>query len=227
MKNKNQNRGFETIIALARLSKNKRFRYDYTTTLDHETRRHRKNAILLSSIIAVLLVFVVVLPAYENHGITWEFPWVNFQPLDYNGAFSEPVTNYWVSDEFGVRRHPIFHYNAMHNGIDLAAFRGTPVLASGDGRITCAEWKPGYGNVIVLDHGNDLTTVYAHMSEILVETGDVAMKDQQIGSVGATGRATGNHLHFEVREDGKPSNPREFLDFIDTLTISTEIAQVK
>lgn len=217
MKNKNQNQGFETTIALARLSKSKSFRYDYTTSADLEIKRNRKNAIFLTSLLAVLLLFVVVLPAYENHGITWQFPWVHFLPVNFDGSFSAPTTKYYVSSEFGMRRHPIFHYNAMHNGIDLAAMRGTPVLASGEGRVTFSGWKPGYGKIIVLDHGKNLTTVYAHMSELMVDVGDKAFENHQIGAVGSTGTSTGNHLHFEIRRDGKPVNPRNYLSFNETL----------
>jgi len=102
--------------------------------------------------------------------------------------------------------------NSVHQGIDLAAPRGTPVLASASGRVAYSgNGMKGYGKVVVLKHQNDLSTVYAHNSSLLVKMGDSVEQGQIIAKVGATGRATGPHLHFEIRRRGVPENPRQFL----------------
>ncbi len=102
--------------------------------------------------------------------------------------------------------------NRKHEGIDLAAPRGTPVLASATGKVAYSgNGMRGYGKVIVLKHANDLSTVYAHNSSLLVRMGDEVRQGQVIAKVGATGRATGPHLHFEIRRRGVPEDPRRFL----------------
>jgi murein DD-endopeptidase MepM/ murein hydrolase activator NlpD len=98
----------------------------------------------------------------------------------------------------------------MHTGIDIAAPAGTPVRAAAAGRVIIAGWSGGYGNLIVVDHGNGLATAYAHLSAIWAGGGSVA-QGQSIGAVGSTGNSTGNHLHFEVRVNGSPVNPLSYL----------------
>jgi murein DD-endopeptidase MepM/ murein hydrolase activator NlpD len=101
---------------------------------------------------------------------------------------------------------------SVHEGIDLAAPKGTPVLASASGRVAYSgNGMRGYGKVVVLKHTNDLSTVYAHNSSLLVRMGDRVAQGQTIAKVGATGRATGPHLHFEIRRRGVPEDPRQFL----------------
>ena len=101
---------------------------------------------------------------------------------------------------------------SVHEGIDLAAPKGTPVLASASGKVAYSgNGMKGYGKVVVLKHVNDLSTVYAHNSSLLVRMGDRVGQGQTIAKVGATGRATGPHLHFEIRRRGVPEDPRQFL----------------
>jgi murein DD-endopeptidase MepM/ murein hydrolase activator NlpD len=99
----------------------------------------------------------------------------------------------------------------MHTGIDIAASSGTPVKAAASGEVLFAGWLRGYGQVIVLDHGGNLTTVYAHLSRISVKEGQRISAGYIIGNVGSTGVATGPHLHFEVRESGEARDPMRYL----------------
>jgi murein DD-endopeptidase MepM/ murein hydrolase activator NlpD len=112
-----------------------------------------------------------------------------------------------ITSGFGMRRHPIFRITRMHNGVDIAAPWGSPVLAAAPGRVLYTGWFGGYGKMILLDHGSGVTTLYAHLSRILVRRGQVVERGQRIGRVGSTGYSTGPHLHFEVRIDGRPVNP--------------------
>lgn len=116
-----------------------------------------------------------------------------------------------VSSVFGPRLHPVHKVMRPHNGLDLAAPSGTPIQAAAAGRVTFAGSRGGYGNLVVLDHGNGLETYYAHQRDLAVRTGDRVAAGQTIGTVGATGTATGPHLHFEVRRDGTPQDPAPWL----------------
>lgn len=117
---------------------------------------------------------------------------------------------------FGVRDDPFHRGAAMHPGIDLATAYGTPVYATADGTVLRAGWNSGgYGNMVELDHGRGITTRYGHMSAILVREGDHVTRGEEIGRVGSTGRSTGNHLHYEVRIDGRPVNPIPFMKSTD------------
>jgi len=110
---------------------------------------------------------------------------------------------------FGMRRHPILRRNRMHNGVDYAAPRGTPIYAAGDGVIRQAGWKAGYGRWVSIRHKNGYETGYAHQSRIAggIKPGVAVKQGQVIGYVGSTGFSTGPHLHFEVRVNGRPVNP--------------------
>jgi murein DD-endopeptidase MepM/ murein hydrolase activator NlpD len=117
---------------------------------------------------------------------------------------------------FGVRSDPFHAGAAMHPGIDLAGSYGTPVYATADGTVLRAGWNSGgYGNLVEVDHGRGITTRYGHMSAILVSPGDHVTRGQQIGRMGSTGRSTGNHLHYEVRIDGRAVNPIPFMKSTD------------
>ena len=117
---------------------------------------------------------------------------------------------------FGVRDDPFHKGAAMHPGIDLAGAYGTPIYATADGVVTEAGWnKGGYGNMVELDHGRGISTRYGHMSAVLVHVGDHVTRGEQIGRMGSTGRSTGNHLHYEVRIDGRPVNPIPFMKSTD------------
>jgi len=117
---------------------------------------------------------------------------------------------------FGVRTDPFHAGAAMHPGIDLAGQYGTPIYATADGTVLRAGWNNGgYGNLVEIDHGRGITTRYGHMSAILVQAGDHVTRGQQVGRMGSTGRSTGNHLHYEVRIDGRPVNPIPFMKSTD------------
>ena len=112
-----------------------------------------------------------------------------------------------MASGFGMRFHPVLRYARMHQGVDFAASSGTPILASAGGSVVMAGWGGGYGNVVVLDHGNGVRTRYAHMRKFIVKAGERVKQGQKIGEVGTTGLSTGPHLHFEVWKNGKPVNP--------------------
>jgi murein DD-endopeptidase MepM/ murein hydrolase activator NlpD len=99
----------------------------------------------------------------------------------------------------------------MHTGIDVAAPGGTPIAASKAGTVLYTGWMGGYGNLVVLDHGDDVVTLYAHQSRIAVNEGQPLAQGQTLGYVGSTGHSTGNHLHFEIRVDASPRDPLPYL----------------
>ena len=127
-----------------------------------------------------------------------------------NGVLGWPV-NGAVTSPFGMRLHPIFHVWKMHTGVDLHASMGTPIKAAAAGTVVFAGWKGGYGQAVIISHGNGLATLYAHQSELLVNVGDKVKRGEVIGKVGSTGYATGPHLHFEVRVNGTPVDPMGYL----------------
>lgn len=116
-----------------------------------------------------------------------------------------------ISSLFGKRKHPKTKSWHFHSGIDIVARKGTPIMAAMAGKVTYSGWKRGYGMVIIIDHGDDLETVYAHCSRVSVKNGQMVNVGQKIGSVGSTGVATGSHLHFEVRRGGNVRNPFRYL----------------
>lgn len=120
-------------------------------------------------------------------------------------------TRGWVTSDFGVRVDPYTAERVMHRGMDIANRPGTPVVAPADGTVVFAGTESGYGKVLVLDHGYGIKTRYGHLSEIAVRLGERVQRGQRIAGVGNTGRSTGPHLHYEVRVNGLPENPRKFL----------------
>lgn len=121
-------------------------------------------------------------------------------------ALSWPVRGP-ITSPFGYRYHPIRHRTIFHEGMDIGADSGTPILAPADGRIIVAGWVSGYGNYIGIAHGGGVTTGYGHCSQTFVSVGQDVKRGQAIGAVGSTGNSTGPHLHFEVRVDGSPVDP--------------------
>jgi murein DD-endopeptidase MepM/ murein hydrolase activator NlpD len=116
------------------------------------------------------------------------------------------------TDSFGVRGNPFGGGGAeFHPGQDIAAPHGTPVFAPADGRVVEAGWKNGYGQTVVVDHGNGLTTRYGHLSKIEVSMGQELRRGDELGQVGSTGRSTGPHLHYEVRVGELPVSPVHYL----------------
>jgi len=122
-----------------------------------------------------------------------------------------PVAGGWDSSNYGWRIDPFTGQRAFHEGIDFMAEKGTPIVAAAGGVVVYSGFHPQYGKMVEIDHGNGLTTRYAHASKLLVKVGDVVMMGTKIAEVGKTGRATGTHLHFEVRLHGVPRNPARFL----------------
>lgn len=112
-----------------------------------------------------------------------------------------------LTSPFGLRADPFTGEPAFHEGVDLGASEGTPVLAAAAGVVRSAGPRPGYGNTVEIDHGGGLTTLYAHASHVLVHQGDEVGPGQPVARVGHTGRSTGPHLHFEVRLSGRPLDP--------------------
>lgn len=121
-----------------------------------------------------------------------------------------PVPMGYYSSNYGYRLDPINGKNTFHTGVDLIAPPGAPVVAAAGGVVSTVAFVSEYGNMVEIDHDNGLTSRYAHLSKSLVKVGEVVMKGQNIARVGATGRVTGPHLHFEVREKGIPLNPNKF-----------------
>ena len=117
------------------------------------------------------------------------------------------VKDYTMSSGYGYRRDPVYGSTKFHAGLDFAEKNGIPVYATGDGTVTVAERKSGYGNCIDIDHGYNYLTRYAHLSEILVSPGQSVKRGDYIGKVGSTGKSTGPHLHYEVRFKDEPQNP--------------------
>lgn len=120
-------------------------------------------------------------------------------------------TRGFVSSTFGYRVSPFTSVKRMHEGLDVAAPKGTDVVAPADGVVTFAGVKGAYGNIVVLDHGYGLVTRYGHLSKVLVEPGQQVKRGSSIAKVGNTGRSTGDHLHYEVRIDGVPVNPTRYI----------------
>lgn len=124
-----------------------------------------------------------------------------------------------VTSGFAMRFHPILQTWRQHQGVDLGAPSGTPVRSVGDGNVEFAGWQNGFGNVIQLKHSGNRMTVYAHLSRIDVKKGQKIEQGQKIGAVGATGWATGPHLHFEFRVNGKQQDPRVIAKASEALTL--------
>ena len=133
----------------------------------------------------------------------------------WKGYFAWPLrSRIALSSRFGVRRSPFRRgrrRTAFHAGIDLRAPRGTPIYASAPGQVTFSGWRSGYGKTVEITHSNGIKTIYAHCTRLLARTGQSVGMGQTVGTVGATGRATGSHLHFEVRVNGIPRNPFSYL----------------
>lgn len=148
-----------------------------------------------------------------------DFIRVEQQKLDVNAALdavrsAEGYT--WptaggIGSYFGYRVHPILGYSRLHGGLDIGGRMGQPIWAAKEGVVILAGWNGGYGNTIIIDHGNGYATLYGHQSALMVNNGDYVETGQHIGNVGSTGLSTGPHLHFEVRLNGSVIDPLPFL----------------
>ena len=128
------------------------------------------------------------------------------------GTFKFPIASYTrLSSDYGWRMHPTLNVEKFHNGIDLAAPKGTAIYAAYDGKVVAATYSSTMGNYVMLDHGDSLYTIYMHASALYVSKGDVVTRGETIAAVGTTGRSTGNHLHFGVRLNGEYVSPWNYI----------------
>jgi murein DD-endopeptidase MepM/ murein hydrolase activator NlpD len=122
-----------------------------------------------------------------------------------------PVEQGFISSYFGTRADPFTGYSAVHKGLDFASPEGTKVSSVAAGLVTFAGERPGYGQMIEINHGNGLATRYCHSEKLLVKQGDMVRKGQEVALIGSTGHSTGPHLHFEVLKDGVQVDPLRFI----------------
>lgn len=122
-----------------------------------------------------------------------------------------PIKTFGINSLYGLRRDPINGYSSMHTGVDFQGVIGTPVYSTALGRVTFVGRNGGYGNMVDVVHGLGFSTRYAHLSAFSVEPGQTVDRYQQVGLVGDTGRITGPHLHFEIRQNDAPLDPIAFL----------------
>lgn len=128
------------------------------------------------------------------------------------GVLSYPCKTIKITSDYGMRIHPISGQYKMHTGLDFGGQpSGTPVYASAPGIVITAGWLNGYGYTVIIDHGNKISTLYAHNSKLLVSVGDEVERGQAIAKVGSTGNSTGPHIHFEVRVNGEYTDPKDWL----------------
>jgi len=126
------------------------------------------------------------------------------------GRFIWPVSGP-ITSPFGYRTHPVTGTTRFHSGFDIGVDQGTPIRCADNGVVIVADWYGGYGNCVIVQHDNNLSTLYGHQSRMLVKHGDTLMQGQVLGEVGSTGMSTGPHLHFEVRQNGTPVDPGGYL----------------
>lgn len=128
------------------------------------------------------------------------------------GTYSWPTPGYTkINSPYGQRKHPIFGGSSFHYGIDIGAPMSAKIVAADSGTVLFSGWMTGYGNVVILDHGNNRSTLYAHTSVLMVKNNQKVVKGQQIAKVGSTGWSTGAHLHFEFRVSGAKQNPLNYV----------------
>lgn len=135
----------------------------------------------------------------------------NRGPITSSGSMMWPIDSREITSEFGWRTHPIYGTKRYHSGLDIAADYGDTVRAADGGRIVNAGWIQGYGYTIIIEHANDLSTLYGHNSQLLVSEGQVVRKGQAVALAGSSGDSTGPHVHFEVRQGGSVVSPWNYL----------------
>ena len=134
---------------------------------------------------------------------------------------AQPVPGVDAGSGFGWRVDPVTGQRALHTGLDFSADVGAPILAAAGGVVVTKEFHPAYGNMVEIDHGNELITRYAHASHVAAKVGDIVKRGQRIASVGSTGRSTGPHLHFEVWLAGMAQDPQHFLRAPTAVNVAT------
>jgi murein DD-endopeptidase MepM/ murein hydrolase activator NlpD len=128
------------------------------------------------------------------------------------GEMNWPVpSSNTITSKYGYRIHPIYNTKRMHTGIDVSGDYGASIVAANDGEVIFSSWQGGYGNTILISHGGKIVTLYGHCSELVANVGQKVKAGEVVAKVGSTGASTGNHLHFEVRVNGSPTDPMEYL----------------
>ena len=128
------------------------------------------------------------------------------------GTFAWPAPGYYtITSPYGMRNHPVIHVYTNHSGMDIGAPMGSYAIAANDGVVTTATYSNSYGNMVIINHGGGITTLYGHASQLLVQVGDVVKRGDPILKVGSTGWSTGPHLHFEIRVNGKTIDPYPYV----------------
>lgn len=198
------------------LQKNIKNRNGYLESLRQQRQDHRSTAAALARMqaqqekeLSELLKKKQRL-AEEKRRMEEQKPENPLPPLTKPGRLAWPLRGQ-ITSPFGMRVHPVFKTKLQHTGIDINGNMGDSVKAAGVGEVIFAGVLRGYGQIIILDHGGGLSTVYAHLSRILVREGQRVQTGHVIGKVGSTGTSTGPHLHFEVREKGNARNPMNYL----------------
>lgn len=138
-----------------------------------------------------------------------------------------PVPGSHLGSSFGWRIDPLNGRSALHTGLDFQAEPGATILSAAGGVVVTQEFHAAYGNLVEIDHGNDLITRYAHASKVFVKKGDIIKRGQKIAEVGSTGRSTGPHLHFEVLVQGVPQDPQKFLAAGEKIQPQMAAAQIR
>ena len=164
----------------------------------------RMRAVLVAAVILVLATAGV----YAGYQISLSRNVIAPDNTGQGSSFS-PDGGFYISKPFGMVTDQS-EYTREHAGVDFPADEGTPVLAAADGTVVYADFTGGYGNCVIIDHGDGYSTMYAHMEEILVAPGDAVSRGDEIGTVGSTGMSTGPHLHFEFRIDEEPTDPEDY-----------------
>ncbi|MEB3216956.1 MAG: peptidoglycan DD-metalloendopeptidase family protein [Nostocales cyanobacterium 94392] len=127
-----------------------------------------------------------------------------------SGIMALPSNGY-ISSPYGWRSHPLLGYRRLHTGMDFAAGYGSTIRAADSGTVIYSGWYGGYGKTVIINHGKGITTLYGHSSQLYVQEGESVKRGQAISAIGSTGLSTGPHLHFEVRKNGTPVNPADYL----------------
>ncbi len=144
------------------------------------------------------------------------------------GTMAWPVPGYTrITSSYGMREHPITGVYKLHSGVDIGAPRGTSFIAANDGIVTKAEYNTAYGNMVIVDHGGGISTLYAHGDEISVEVGQTVKRGDEVLKVGTTGYSTGYHAHFEVRINGQTVEPLDYITSYNKETIEENVVELK